>query len=274
MLKLKTRSQQDRREWNLILEKNPHPGSWNMAVDDFLFRSLSDEPQTYIRFYRWARPTASLGYSQDIRKVLDVEYCQKQGIDIVRRMTGGKLVLHSREVTYSLCSSDSGTFTSTLADSYRLISQALMRGLEKMGLRPSLADAPPVSYVKGNLPCFSYPARDEVEIDGKKVIGSAQKRTGSKFIQHGSIPLEEDDRLLEAVSLLEKDKNEVRMVSLSRALGKQVSFDRAVECLTSGVSEFFNIRLTPKEFNAAERKLISEIERERYANPGWTFGWG
>jgi lipoate-protein ligase A len=274
MSKLKMRSPRDRREWNLILEKNPHSGSWNMAVDDFLFRSLSDEPQTFLRFYRWKRPTASLGYSQDIRKVLDVEYCQKHGIDIVRRMTGGKLVLHSREVTYSLCSSDSGTFTSTLADSYRLVSQALMRGLEKMGLRPCLADAPPLSYVRGNLPCFSYPARDEIEIDGKKIIGSAQKRTGLKFIQHGSIPLEEDDRLLETISLLEKNKGEVRMASLSQALGRQVRFDRAVECLTSGISEFFNVELAPKEFNAGERKLISEIEKERYASKDWTFRWG
>ncbi|MDH4258248.1 MAG: lipoate--protein ligase family protein [Candidatus Aminicenantes bacterium] len=274
MSKVKTRSPRDRREWSLILETNSHPGSWNMAVDDFLFRSLSDEPQTYLRFYRWKRPTASLGYSQDIRRVLDVEYCQKHGIDIVRRMTGGKLVLHSREVTYSLCSSDSRTFTSTLVDSYRLISQALIRGLEKMGLRPRLADAPPVSYLKGNLPCFSYPARDEIEIDGKKIIGSAQRRTGSKFIQHGSIPLEEDDRLLEVVSLLERNKGEVRMVSLSQALGRPVSFDRAVECLTSGISEFFNVRLTPKAFNTGERKLIAKIEKERYANPDWTFGWG
>jgi len=274
MSKLKTRSPRDRREWSLIRETDPHPGSWNMAVDDFLFRSLSDEPQTFLRFYRWKRPTASLGYSQDIRKVLDVEYCQKHGIDIVRRMTGGKLVLHSREVTYSLCSSDSGTFTSTIADSYRLVSQALMRGLEKMGLRPCLADAPPVSYVRGNLPCFSYPARDEIEVDGKKIIGSAQKRTGSKFIQHGSIPLKEDDRLLETISLLEKNKGEVRMASLSQALGRQVRFDRAVECLTSGISEFFNVELAPKEFNAEERKLISEIEKERYASKDWTFRWG
>jgi len=123
-----------------------------MAVDDFLFRSLSSEPETYFRFYRWERPTVSLGYSQDIRKVVDVEYCRKQRIDIVRRMTGGKLVLHHKEVTYSLCSSDRETFTSTLADSYRLVSQALIRGFEKMGLKSYLADAPPNSYVRGNLP--------------------------------------------------------------------------------------------------------------------------
>lgn len=260
-----------RKEWQLILDKKPLSGSWNMAVDDFLFRSLGEEPQTYLRFYRWERPTASLGYSQNVRRVIDVGYCQKNGIDIVRRMTGGKLVLHHKEVTYSLCSSDSQIFTSTLVESYRLISEALMRGFEKMGLKPCLADAPPDSYVKGSLPCFSYPARDEIEVHRKKIVGSAQKRTGSKFIQHGSIPLEEDEGLLESVSALEKNKNKVRMISLSQALGKKVLFDWAVERLISGISEFFRIDLIPKVFSPEEKKLISKVQEERYANKGWTF---
>ena len=100
------------KEWELIVEKVPIAGSLNMAIDDYLFQSLSSDHQTFLRFYRWERPTVSLGYSQDIRKVVDVNYCRKQGIDIVRRMTGGKLVLHHKEVTYSLCSSDEDTFTS------------------------------------------------------------------------------------------------------------------------------------------------------------------
>jgi len=260
------------KDWKLILDKKPLPGSWNMAVDDFLFRSLGEEPQTYIRFYTWERPTASLGYSQKTRKVVDVEYCQRNDIDIVRRMTGGKLVLHHNEVTYSVCSSDNQIFTSTLKESYRFISEALMRGFEKMGLNPVLADAPPDSYVKGNLPCFSYPARDEVEVHGKKILGSAQKREGSKFIQHGSIPLEEDDGLLKSVSALERKKNRIRMISLSKALGKKASFDWAVERLISGISEFFKVELIPKIFNAEERKLISRIQEERYASHDWTFG--
>jgi len=265
---------QPRMEWKLILDKKPLPGSWNMAVDDFLFQSLSEEPQTYLRFYRWERPTASLGYSQSIRRVVDVEYCRKNKIDIVRRMTGGKLVLHHKEVTYSLCSSDSKVFTSTLMDSYRLISEALMRGFEKMGLRPSLADAPPDSYVKGNQPCFSYPARDEIEVQGKKIVGSAQKRTGSKFIQHGSIPLEEDQGLLESVSALAGNESQVRMIPLSQALGRDVNFDWTVEHLISGLTEFFKVDLIPKDFNAKEKELISKIQKERYSDREWTFGVG
>lgn len=255
----------------LIVDKTALCGSLNMAVDDFLFLSLSSEPQTYLRFYTWERPTVSLGYSQDIRKVVDVEYCQKHGIDIVRRMTGGKLVLHHKEVTYSLCSSDKETFTSKLAESYRLISQSLIRGFEKMGLESYLADAPPNSYVRGNLPCFSYPARNEIEIEGKKIVGSAQKRAGYKFIQHGSIPLEKDEGFLGPVSFLKKNYNKERMISLSQALGKEVSFDWAVERLTSGISEFFKVNFKPKVFNVEEKELISKIQKKRYANKNWTY---
>ena len=259
-------------EWKLIVDKKPLSGSLNMAVDDCIFRSLSSEPQTFLRFYRWERPTVSLGYSQNIKKVVDVEYCKKQGIDIVRRMTGGKLVLHHKEVTYSLCSSDRETFTSKLLGSYRLISQALMQGFEKMGLKPCLADDPPSSYARGNLPCFSYPARNEIEVEGKKIVGSAQKRAGSKFIQHGSIPLEEDEGFLGPVSFLKREDSKWRMISLSQALGKKVSFDWAVEHLAFGISEFFKINFKPKVFDAEEKEAISKIQKERYGNKDWTYG--
>ena len=93
--------------WALIVDESPLPGSWNMAVDDYLFRSLGEEPQTTVRFYSWLKPTASLGYSQKVERVLDLEYCKQNGIDVVRRITGGKMVLHFRELTYSVRSSES-----------------------------------------------------------------------------------------------------------------------------------------------------------------------
>lgn len=257
--------------WDLIVDENPLKGSMNMAVDDYLFQNLNDKPHTFLRFYTWEKPTVSLGYSQRIFKVADVEYCKKNGIDIVRRMTGGKLVLHHNEVTYSLCSSDSETFSINVAESYRLISRALIRGLERMGLKPYLADSPPDSYAKGNLPCFSYPARDEIEVLGKKIVGSAQKRVGFRFIQHGSIPLEEDGGLLPSISFLDGKESEIRLISLSEALEKKVSFDWAVHHLKEGVAEFFGVVLKPKIFSRLEMQAILKIKKEKYASDAWTF---
>lgn len=260
------------KKWDLIIDHTPLEGSWNMAVDEYLFQSLTEKPHTILRFYAWKNPTVSLGYSQKVLEVADVEFCQNNGIDIVRRMTGGKLVFHHKEVTYSLASSDTEIFTATLADSYRLISKALMKGLTKMGLAPSLSSPAPQKYVRGNLPCFSYPSRNEVEVDGKKIIGSAQKRVGTKFIQHGSIPLEEDDELLTSISFLEGTGEEVRMISLSEALESQVDFNRAAEVFAQGIKEYFGVQLNKRSLGESENEDVHQIQKEKYGNPTWTFG--
>jgi len=256
--------------WQLLIEPRPLPGSRNMAVDEHLFRSLDDRPRTYLRFYQWERPTASLGYTQKVAKVVDLEFCRKNGIDVVRRITGGKLVLHHREITYSVVSSDTETFTGTLAGSYKLISRALMRGLELMGLAPTSAGKAPPFYAKSDLPCFSHPAQDEIELEGKKIIGSAQKRMGTGFLQHGSLPLDHDERLLKSVSLLWEDAAEIRMTSLSEALGRPVEFGWAAERLVAGFREFFHVDPGPLALTAEDEESIAAIERTKYGDDRWT----
>ncbi len=255
--------------WDLIIDRAPLKGSLNMAIDEYLFTSLDKRSGTCVRFYRWEKPTASLGYAQTVAKVLDLDYCLNHGVDVVRRPTGGKLVLHHREVTYSVVSDEIGAFGATLSESYRLISRALMNGLEKMGLEPALARSTPPSYIKSQMPCFSQPARDEVEIGGKKIVGSAQKRVGPKFLQHGSIPLEEEEALLKSISPRGRDL-ELRLTSLSRTLGRRVDFDWAVERLVIGMAEFFGIHFRPRSFSAEETAAILKIQAERYENEAWT----
>jgi lipoyl(octanoyl) transferase len=241
-----------------------------MAVDGHLLASLGETPRTVLRFYQWERPTASLGAGQTAARVVDPEFCRAHGIDIVRRITGGKLVLHHQEVTYSVTSNDVATFTDTLGGSYKRISQALVRGLEGMGLKAALADKAPPFYAKGTMPCFSLPAQDEIEIGGLKIVGSAQKRTGGRFLQHGSIPLAHDEELLRSVSLY-KGEGGIRMTSLSRVLGRDVDFDWAVERLTAGFADFFGGSLLPLELRPSDWEAIRALESRKYAHPAWTF---
>jgi lipoate-protein ligase A len=260
-----------RKEWDLIVDSDPGEGSWNMAVDEFLFQSIdAEKPQTILRFYSWKRPTVSVGYSQNAAGIIDLDFCRGHGIDIVRRTTGGKLVLHHEEVTYSLVSTDNEIFPPTVTDSYRKVSEALMVGLRAMGLEPHLAKLPPDEYVRGHRLCFSYPARNEVEVNGKKIIGSAQKRTGSKFIQHGLIPLQNSEKLLSSVALF-KGKEDIRMISLSQALGKEADFDRTVPILCAGISEYFDVDLNRRRLTQEEKLGIRQIQRKRYASPDWTY---
>ncbi len=263
------------KDWSLLIDPAPGAGSWNMAVDEHLFASLDRAGETVVRFYRWARPTASLGYSQSVERAVDLDFCREQGIDVVRRMTGGKLVLHDKEITYSVCSSDASVFSTTLAASYRLISRALILGLEKMGLAAALAGPPPESYRRGVMPCFSFPAQDEIEINGKKLVGSAQKRVGTCFLQHGSIPLDADPERESriAAAALAAAAN-IRVISLSDALGQPVSFEWAVARLVQGLAECFQVRFRPRSLSDAEIEDVRRLERERYANPEWTLARG
>jgi lipoate-protein ligase A len=256
--------------WKLIVEEAPLRGSRNMAVDEYLFFAARRESATFLRFYRWERPTASLGYSQDAARAADLDFCRSNGIDVVRRMTGGKLVLHHRELTYSLASSDAGTFTGTLRESYRRISLGLLRGLELMGLDARLAPASPPAYARATMPCFAFPARDEIEIGGLKIVGSAQKRTGPAFLQHGSVPLEKDEELLKGAARSEAPDGGVRMTSLEEALGRPVPFVWAAERFSRGLAEFFAVDLEPLALDGAAGEEIARIEAERYGNEAWT----
>ncbi len=254
----------------LLRHDRPLPGSLNMAVDGHLLASLGEAPRTVLRFYQWERPTASLGAGQTAARVVDPEFCRSQGIDIVRRVTGGKLVLHHREVTYSVTSNDAATFTDTLGGSYKRISQALVRGLEGMGLKAAQADKAPPFYARGTMPCFSLPAQDEIEVGGLKIVGSAQKRLAGRFLQHGSIPLAHDEALLRSVSLY-KGEGGIRMTSLGRELGREVDFDWAVGHLAAGFEGFFGVALRPLSLDEADWAAIRALEARKYGFPGWTF---
>lgn len=259
--------------WLLLLENDPHPGSWNMAVDDFLFQKAGREaPLTILRFYRWLRPTISLGCSQKIDEVIDVAACRQHQVDVVRRPTGGKVVLHHHEITYAVSSSDDKLFTGMLRESYRLISQALVRGLELMGLSASMAAFSPPAYQKGAMACFAFPARDEIEVKGKKIIGSAQKRSGRVFLQHGSIPLQNSAELLAKITASKGGipSSASGMISVSEALGREVDFFWAVEHFVEGFRQFFGLSFKPLVFTPDQLLNIKAIENTKYGSSDWT----
>jgi len=257
-------------DWYLLFEPGPLPGSWNMAVDEFLFHQAQQRPATFVHFYTWLKPTASLGCSQEVSRVVNLEECQRRGVEVVRRMTGGKMVLHHLEVTYSVASGETAVFSSTLEDSYRLISEALIEGLELMGLRPALASATSGAYARSNLPCFAYPARNEVEIAGKKIIGRAQKRAGRYFIQHGSIPLVSELELLMAISFGLPPARQASLTSISAELGRAISYQQAVDYFIEGFKSYFNLEFKSLVLAPSELNQIKEIESVKYANPDWT----
>lgn len=185
--------------WRLI-NSGFQTGAMNMALDEALLHSVANgESLPVLRFYRWEPATVTLGYAQSVTKDLDLDICRQAGLGVVRRSTGGRAVLHDQEVTYAVIAPlNAGLFGNSVLDCYRVISKVLQETLRQLGLPAQLV---PGKSRDGNqnatkAVCFTTPSQYELLVDGCKVAGSAQKRHGQAFLQHGSIPVEMDLELL------------------------------------------------------------------------------
>lgn len=185
--------------WQLIID-GALDGSRNMAVDAALLEQVeqSSAPLTIVRFYGWTRPTISLGRNQKIEAAVDGEYCKANGIDIVRRPTGGRAVLHDDELTYAVISNDSSCFGDTIYGNYKRVSEALCIGYRALGVPAVLAPETRGANRAGGAdpPCFVSPSRYELMAGGRKIAGSAQRRVRRSFLQHGSMPITCDRQTL------------------------------------------------------------------------------
>ena len=181
--------------WRRLVERDDADGAWNMAVDEALWLELEEGRSTrpVLRLYGWSPPTFSLGHHQKPGRALDLEYCRTRGYGVVVRPTGGKVVLHDMEVTYSVVGlQDAPAFSGGLDATYGAIATALAGSLLSLGLPVTLERRQRASSPREPSPCFLIPTRRELLVGGKKVVGSAQKRGRRAFLQHGSIPIDID----------------------------------------------------------------------------------
>jgi lipoyl(octanoyl) transferase len=175
--------------WRLLVHPDL-PGYRQMAIDEALYQTAEQGKPPVLRFYTWEKPTLSLGYFQDYKRVVQESFVVHNNIDVVRRITGGRAVLHQYEVTYTLAGSLENEFANqSLRETYTLIAKALDLGLKEIGVDRSLIEFDSVkNRMESRLPqCFVSVSQFEHSADTKKVIGSAQKRSRDRFVQHGSI---------------------------------------------------------------------------------------
>lgn len=184
--------------WRL-LRSGAGSGPFNMALDQILLETVAaGRSQPVLRFYRWQVPTVSLGYAQREAGAVNLETCRKLGFQVVRRMTGGRAVLHDQEVTYAVVAPErGGPFPGEILANYRVIAGVLQASFADLGLVAELAEKPMPAGgggLKGA--CFTAPITTELLYRGCKLAGGAQKRQGGAFLQHGSVPVEFDLRRL------------------------------------------------------------------------------
>ena len=259
--------------WRLIVD-GALRGALNMAVDEALVEAVDrgDSPPV-LRLYRWEPACLSLGFAQPLAAA-DAAFCAANGVDLVRRPTGGRAVLHHLEQTYCvLARLGDGRFTTDLQAAYQGICTALVAGLRELGAPAGLAGVPAGGYIKPTeaIPCFVGPASGEVVAGGRKLIGSAMRRHNRSILQHGSL-LEGWDSRLQAGCLGLLDDSSLRPVvtTLGELMGVTPDPARLVAALVGGFETTFGIAFEASSLTAAERARAAFLAAERYGHERWT----
>jgi lipoate-protein ligase A len=262
--------------WRLMIHGRL-PASFNMAIDEALFRLCADGSGgifPVIRFYQWDRPTLSFGSSQQYLKAVDLEYCKKAGYDVVRRPTGGRAVLHDREVTYCVVARVGEELGNSIQETYRLISEGIIEGLKELGINANTYGKEGAE--KGEkltyLPCFASSTKYEIAFNGKKIVGSAQRRNNLAFLQHGSILLNFDSaELLKAIGAGNESVTDPSdyMTSISEVLGRSTGFEDAVPKIVSGFEKRFSVILEKMDLTEREATVTGFFNDVKYSSEEW-----
>jgi lipoate-protein ligase A len=245
-----------------------------MAVDEVLMEQAA-KGQCILRFYRWQPAALSLGYFQRIDSEVDREECSKRGFDIVRRLTGGRGVLHHHELTYSVACPEA-VLPISVVESYRVLSEGLVAGLRSLGIPAEMASRPQPGMEGPTAACFDTPSWYEITLAGKKLVGSAQTRCQGAILQHGSLLLRRNTQDMAAVVPLPPEKSaQLQRVLEQKScalgdLGYFPPWDELTRALTMGISGvttrvFMIDQLTPQEEERARELMVT-----KYASPLWT----
>ena len=267
-------------DWYLLREREALSADHNMAVDSHLLELMEtgELEAPVLRTYAWSKPTLSLGYHQQWRKTVVVEALQKYDIDLVRRWTGGRGVLHDHdEITYSLVAPTRAPFSTRIGHNYKLIGEALATFTDLGRVQAALAEGENPSQVrrKRHLPCFASLSRSEIETRGRKLIGSSQKVGRGAFLQHGSIPLIHRLDVLEEItgSPVSMDGLMTSLQDHYRAAGlecppREVLISRLIDAFGATFGVHFQ---DLAGLGLPRPEDVSQIRRQRFAQNDWTY---
>lgn len=267
--------------WRL-LRTPPSRGAWNMALDEALLEAVAaGRSAPLLRLYRWQPATVTLGYAQRGADVVNLAACRELGLDVVRRCTGGRAVLHEHEATYAVIAPErGGPFPGGILANYGVIAGVLGDALRAIGLTVSeqAARSPAKSTdAVEQSACFTAPASFEQVCHGCKVTGSAQKRFDGAFLQHGSIPVDLDPaRLFRALDTrgtqpaAEGGRRLAASVGwVNRWLEPAVTIEAVEEALLGAFAARLGLTLVEDQPSGEELARCAELLANRYDLPCW-----
>jgi len=258
--------------WRLLNTKN-NSAAMNMAIDETLMFLQDEGTLPTLRFYGWTRPSFSFGYFQNIPEEVDMHKCNERGIDLVRRPTGGGTVIHSWDQTYSVIASQKcPLIPKDILASYQLISQCIIAGLRKLGIKAEhYADKFDSDATLQNI-CLTNPTKYDVLIAGKKVAGAAQRRKKKAMLHQGYIALDmpPDD----VTGLVYKGENvsqsvEAFSIAINSISQPKLTRGELQKALVCGCEETLDINLVSDELSPDEIEMANHLTVTKYETEEW-----
>jgi lipoate-protein ligase A len=239
----------------------PADGAQNMAVDHALLDRAATHDEAVLRLYAWQAPTVSLGLHEKAR--FDAARAAAEGLAVVRRPTGGRALLHHREVTYSVTAPAHGA---AMREAYAIINRLLLAALQRLGVAAAEAPRRGRPLAPDGAACFAEPNVGEIVVDGRKLVGSAQRRDERAFLQHGSILLHDDQP---RVAALRGAAPPPPAATLAAALGREVAPAELCACIVAAFDAETGGHAEPLH----ERDLAAAIDvhRATYRDARWTY---
>ncbi len=263
--------------WRLLITP-PARGAWNMAADEAILEAVGlGSSLPTLRLYAWEPVCLSLGYAQHLSDV-DIPCLQARSWEMVRRPTGGRAVLHTDEITYSVIAPlDEPRVTGTVLESYNRIAHALVEALHLLGLPVEVEERRGGPGKSPNPVCFEVPSTYEITVGGKKLVGSAQARRKEGVLQHGSLPLTGDlARILEVLVFAHKDARTraashllEQATTVETALGRNVSWNEAAQAFTAAFRSVLAMDLRPGDLSLQEKERTGQLVAVKYNYPDW-----
>jgi len=254
--------------WRL-LKPMINDAALNMGIDEAILRArvASKVPNT-IRFYRWNPSAVSIGRFQDVSEHVSLDNCEKEGVDVVRRITGGGAVYHDRdgEITYSIVAKREDLGAEDITSAYDKICGGLVKALELLG-------------VKADFNTGDYKNCPNVSINGKKISGSAQSFKRDTILQHGTLLMSVNLSKMFTFLRVPWAKTRIELVNIAGRkitsvrdeMGSEVTVQQAYSSLIQGFRSALDIDLSEDALTKEENEIANTLSREKFASRDWTF---
>jgi lipoate-protein ligase A len=257
------------KEWRILID-DFKDGATNMALDEaILWAGIKGLIRPTLRLYGWRPAAVSLGYFQEPTRDIDLTRCRELSLDIVRRPTGGRAVLHEQELTYSVVA-PAKVFRkpSSILEIYKEISEAMITGLSLLGIEAHMV---PIQHKKGPVSvfCFSNPSAYEVAVEGKKLIGSAQRRSQRYILQQGSIIIDIDREKLEMVFPHSGPQGWANMTSINEVRQSRLDFNSLQYAIQEGFCLAWGIGFLKDGLTSYEAGVTQQLKQSKYQLPEW-----